>query len=126
MISSDGIQLEILSSKVISKFTNKFAFPISLFLTKWFLISFLCNQISELNESPLYLLLDTVAAARVDTKDLPISICESEIRMVAEKPTMVFAKVPFKIETGEAERISVDHVAKINPSGTGSGSQSKI
>jgi len=81
------------------------------------------KQISEVNESPLYLLLDTVACGRPDTKDLPISILESELRMIEDKPTMLFVKVPYKIETGEAERIAVDHVAKITPSGSVSGSQ---
>eukprot|EP01117_Protostelium_nocturnum_P002978 TRINITY_DN13908_c0_g1_i1.p1 TRINITY_DN13908_c0_g1~~TRINITY_DN13908_c0_g1_i1.p1 ORF type:complete len:325 (-),score=105.54 TRINITY_DN13908_c0_g1_i1:43-1017(-) len=84
------------------------------------------KQISEFNEAPLFLLLDTVATARPDTKDLPITICESELRMVGDKATTVFAKVPYKVETGEAERISVDHVAKINPSGTSSGSQISV
>jgi len=80
------------------------------------------KQISETNESPLYLLLDTVACAREDTKDLPISILESEVRVLNDQPTMIFVKVPYKIETGEAERIAVDHVARITPSGGGSGS----
>jgi len=48
---------------------------------------------------------------------------ESELRMIEEKPTLLFVKVPYKIETGEAERIAVDHVAKITPSGTAHGSQ---
>jgi len=81
------------------------------------------KQIIEVNESPLFLLLDTVACARPDTKDLPITILESELRMVQDQPTMVFVKVPYRIETGEAERISVDHVARITPTGGSSGSQ---
>jgi len=80
------------------------------------------KQITELNESPLYLLLDPIACSRADRKELPISIFESELHIVNEKPTLLFVKVPYKIETGEAERISVDHVAHITPSGVSSGS----
>jgi len=75
--------------------------------------------ITEFNESPLYLVLDTVACGRKTTKELPISIYESELHMIDDKPTNLFVKVPYKIETGEAERIAVDHVARITPSGTG-------
>jgi len=74
------------------------------------------NQFMEFNESPLFLLLDTVAA-KVNTKGLPITIFESELRMVNDEPTLLFAKVPYKIETGEAERISVDHVAHLSAGG---------
>jgi len=76
------------------------------------------TAITEFNESPLYLVLDTVACGRKTTKELPITIYESELHMIEDKPTNLFVKVPYKIETGEAERIAVDHVAKINP-GTG-------
>jgi len=80
------------------------------------------KQISEFNESPLYLLLDTVACSRPNTKELPVHLFESELRMVDEKPMMLFAKVNHRIETGEAERIAVDHVARITPSGGATGS----
>jgi len=78
--------------------------------------------ITEFNESPLYLTLDTIAASRQTTKELPISIYESELHMIEEKPTNLFVKVPYKIETGEAERIAVDHVARITPGSHTSGS----
>ena len=55
-------------------------------------------------------------------RELPIHIYESELRMVEEAPTHLFVKVPYKIETGEAERISVDHIARITPSGGSTGS----
>jgi len=73
-------------------------------------------EITESNESPLYLLLDPVAA-RKQSKELPIAIYESELHMIDANPTNLFVKVPYKVETGEAERIAVDHVAKISPSG---------
>jgi len=73
------------------------------------------KQISEFNENPLYLQLNTqITTAQ---RELPINIYESELRIVDESPTQLFVKVPYKIETGEAERISVDHIARINPTG---------
>jgi len=80
------------------------------------------KQVSEANESPLYLVLDPLACFKPNTKELPVHIFESELRMVEDKPMMFFAKVPHRIETGEAERIAVDHVARITPSGGSSGS----
>jgi len=80
------------------------------------------KQYLEVNENPLFLLLDTAACARPDTKDLPIYLFESELRMLEDKPTTLFVKVSYKIETGEAERIGVDQVARITPGGGGSGS----
>jgi len=78
------------------------------------------KQISEFNENPLYLHLNPIIATA--QRELPISIYESELRVVDETPTQLFVKVPYRIETGEAERISVDHIARITPSGGGSGS----
>jgi len=76
------------------------------------------KQVMELNESPLYLLLDTSACTRVDQKELPVTIFESELHVIEDRPTMLFGKAPYKIETQESERIAVDHVAKIGPSGS--------
>jgi len=75
------------------------------------------KQITEVNESPLYLLMDTIACLKPGTKDLPITVFESELHMVDDTPTLLFVKIPYKIETGEAERISVDHIAKVTPTG---------
>lgn len=75
------------------------------------------KQIMEINESPLYLLMDAPACLKPATKDLPITIFESELHMVEDNPTLLFVKIPYKIETGEAERISVDHIAKVTPTG---------
>jgi len=80
------------------------------------------RQFLEINESPIYILIDPVQAASPANRDLPISVFESELHMVADQPTMLFAKVQYNIQTGEAERIGVDHVARMTPSGTG-GSQ---
>lgn len=81
------------------------------------------KQFLEVNESPIYLVLDAVAAFAATTRDLPISIFESELHVVQDQPTMLFVKVPYRIQTGEAERIGVDHVARVTPSGGAEGSQ---
>jgi len=78
------------------------------------------KQISEFNENPLYLQLNTQITSAM--RELPIHIYESELRMVDDSPTQLFVKVPYKIETGEAERISVDHIARITTLGSGTGS----
>jgi len=81
------------------------------------------KQFLEINESPIYLLLDAVAAYTATTRDLPITIFESELHVIDDKPTMLFAKVPYRIQTGEAERIGVDHVARVTPTGGNEESQ---
>jgi len=81
------------------------------------------KQFLEVNESPIYLVLDAAAAYGSTTKDLPITIFESELHVVQDQPTMLFVKVPYRIQTGEAERIGVDHVARVTPAGGAEGSQ---
>jgi len=78
------------------------------------------KQISEYNENPLYLQLNTQITSAM--RELPIHLYESELRMVDDSPTQLFVKVPYKIETGEAERISVDHIARITSNSSGVGS----
>jgi len=80
------------------------------------------NQFLSFNESPLYLVLDPIAS-KVTTKGLPITIYESELRIINDEPTMLFAKVSYKVETGEAERIAVDHVAHVTTTGGEPGTQ---
>jgi len=72
------------------------------------------------NESPLYLLVDTQAASHI--RELPISIFESELRLILEQPTMLFTRSQYRVETVEAERISVDHIAHVSSSGGSEGS----
>ncbi|KJE90937.1 Mov34/MPN/PAD-1 family protein [Capsaspora owczarzaki ATCC 30864] len=62
------------------------------------------------NETPLYLQLNPAGTATA--KDVPVSIFESVIDMVNGQPQMLFIPVSYRVESGEAERISVDHVAK--------------
>lgn len=58
------------------------------------------KQFLETNESPIYLVLDAVAAFAATTRDLPITLYESELHVVQDQPTMLFVKVPYRIQTG--------------------------
>jgi len=69
------------------------------------------KQILQFNESPLYLMLDPQVGLDKQGKDLPISIYETELKLEKEAPVHVFSKASFKIETIQAERISIDHIA---------------
>jgi len=83
------------------------------------------KQFMDFNENPVFLLLDKVAAKSPVQKELPITLFESELRMVNDAPTLLFNKVAYTIETNEAERIAVDHVAHLSSAGGSSeGSQS--
>ncbi|GAM25460.1 hypothetical protein SAMD00019534_086350 [Acytostelium subglobosum LB1] len=73
--------------------------------------------VMELNESPIFLMLDT-SSEQQNSKDLPIKIFESEVHIVNEQPATLFVKTTYKIQTGEAERIGVNHIAKVTPSGS--------
>ncbi|KAJ3195894.1 COP9 signalosome complex subunit 6 [Irineochytrium annulatum] len=66
-------------------------------------------QILDFNESPLFMQLNP--AVVVTSKELPISLYESIIDIVDGSPTFRFTQAAYKIETGEAERLAVDHVA---------------
>jgi COP9 signalosome complex subunit 6 len=83
------------------------------------------KQFLEVNENPLLLLLDAVAARSPGQQELPISIYESELRLLHEAPAVLFNKVSYSIESNEAERIAVDHVAHLSTAGgAAEGSQS--
>jgi len=73
------------------------------------------QQIETYNESPLFLLLDP--DTKPGTQTLPIFLLETTVKVVDEKPKIVFTKVSYSIETTEAERIAVDHVANVSTGG---------
>jgi len=73
--------------------------------------------VSDSSASMLYLTLDPARALAGSSRELPITIYESEIHMVDEKLQTSFAVVPYKIDSIESERIAVDHIAHILPSG---------
>jgi len=74
------------------------------------------KQILEFNESPLYVVLDTVATHH--SREIPITIYESELHMIQDSPTLVFVKIQnWKIETQDSERIATDHIAHVSSPG---------
>ena len=77
-------------------------------------------------ERPVYLRLDTRIDFGADAKDLPITAYESELRtdVGGDKPTLMFVPVEafrLKPESGEAERISVDHISRAGSAAGGGG-----
>lgn len=75
------------------------------------------QALCEVTESLLYMLVDPVQAMAPGNRELPILIHESEVHVVADQPKMQFVAVSYKIDSIESERIAVDHVAHILPSG---------
>ncbi|XWS51636.1 hypothetical protein CRYUN_Cryun11dG0000700 [Craigia yunnanensis] len=76
------------------------------------------KALMDINESPLYVLLNP--AINHAQKDLPVTIYESELHIIDGIPQLIFVRSSYTIETVEAERISVDHVAHLKPSDGGS------
>ncbi|PKA51233.1 COP9 signalosome complex subunit 6a [Apostasia shenzhenica] len=93
------------------------------------------KALMDINESPVYVLLNpSMSHAK---KDLPVTIFESanfdfisypwnwiilpeELHVIDGIPQLIFVRSNYTIETVEAERISVDHVAHLKPSDGGS------
>ncbi|KAJ0044506.1 hypothetical protein Pint_03598 [Pistacia integerrima] len=76
------------------------------------------KALMDINESPVYVLLNP--AINHAQKDLPVTIYESELHVIDGIPQLIFVRSSYTIETVEAERISVDHVAHLKPSDGGS------
>jgi COP9 signalosome complex subunit 6 len=77
------------------------------------------RQFVEYNESPVFLKLNPTASVG---GDLPITVYESVIDLVGGEATMLFIDLPYTLATEEAERIGVDHVARMTASETGESS----
>jgi len=73
------------------------------------------KQICEINESPLLVKMNPLAR----NNDLPVSCYESVIDLINGDATMLFVELPYTLATEEAERIGVDHVARMSASDTG-------
>jgi len=73
------------------------------------------QQVEAYNESPLFLLLDP--DTKPGSQTLPIYLLETTVKVVDEKPKIMFTKIPYSIETTEAERIAVDYVANVSTGG---------
>ncbi|KAJ0986980.1 hypothetical protein J5N97_005336 [Dioscorea zingiberensis] len=76
------------------------------------------KALMDINESPVYVLLNP--STNPARKDLPVTIYESELHVIDGNPQLIFVRSNYTIETVEAERISVDHVAHLKPSDGGS------
>ncbi|KAH7545484.1 hypothetical protein FEM48_Zijuj01G0098800 [Ziziphus jujuba var. spinosa] len=76
------------------------------------------KALMDINESPVYVLLNP--SINHAQKDLPVTIFESELHVIDGIPQLIFVRASYTIETVEAERISVDHVAHLKPSDGGS------
>ncbi|XP_071521892.1 COP9 signalosome complex subunit 6 [Panulirus ornatus] len=68
------------------------------------------KQICDLLDSPIFLKLNPMARHT----DLPVSIYESVLDLVNEAPTMLLVELQYTLATEEAERIGVDHVARMS------------
>jgi len=76
------------------------------------------KQFFTINESPVFLQLNPAAS----TQDLPISLYESVIDLLKGQATVLFVDIPYTLATEEAERIGVDHVARMSTADTGDSS----
>ncbi|KAF6209282.1 hypothetical protein GE061_015027 [Apolygus lucorum] len=69
------------------------------------------KQICEINESPVLLKLNPMA---IHSEQLPVTLYESVIDLVDGEATMLFVELHYTLATEEAERIGVDHVARMS------------
>lgn len=68
------------------------------------------KQVCEINESPVFLLL----SPQNRQSRLPISMYESVVDLIDGEATLLFSAVAFSLETEEAERIGLDHMARLS------------
>jgi len=71
------------------------------------------KQLIAVNEGCLLFKLDPSSKS----SNLPITIFESMIDIIDGQPRMLFIKVQYTLVTEEAERIGVDHVARLSSAG---------
>jgi COP9 signalosome complex subunit 6 len=69
------------------------------------------TQFFGVNESPLFLQLNPNSLTS-GHKELPLGIYESLIDIIDGQAQAVFVRAQYKIATGEAERIAVDHASR--------------
>ncbi|GAB5591265.1 Eukaryotic translation initiation factor 3 subunit F [Umbelopsis nana] len=69
------------------------------------------TQFFDINESPLFLQLNPNSLTN-GNKELPLGIYESLIDIIDGQAQAVFVRSQYKIATGEAERIAVDHASR--------------
>ncbi|KFM70548.1 COP9 signalosome complex subunit 6, partial [Stegodyphus mimosarum] len=76
------------------------------------------KQVCEINESPLFLKLNPVGRHT----ELPVSMYESVIDLVSGEATMLFVELSYTLATEEAERIGLDHMARMSANEAGESS----
>ncbi|XP_036213441.2 COP9 signalosome complex subunit 6 [Bactrocera oleae] len=74
------------------------------------------KQMAEINECPILLQLNPLSRS-VD--QLPLKLYESTIELVGGEATMLFVPLTYTLATEEAERIGIDHVARMSTNETG-------
>ncbi|XP_073815539.1 COP9 signalosome subunit 6 isoform X2 [Musca autumnalis] len=74
------------------------------------------KQISEMNECPIMLQLNPLSR---NVDQLPLKLYESVIDIVRGEATMLLVPLTYTLATEEAERIGVDHVARMSTNDTG-------
>ncbi|CAH0558172.1 unnamed protein product [Brassicogethes aeneus] len=77
------------------------------------------KQICEINESPVMLKLNPYDK---NIEHLPVNLYESVIDLVSGEATMLFVSLSYTLATEEAERIGVDHVARMCSADSGESS----
>jgi COP9 signalosome complex subunit 6 len=80
------------------------------------------KQICEINESPVFLKMNPFTR----NSDLPVTMYESVIDLVNGAAPMLFVELTYTLATEEAERIGVDHVARMATAGEASESSQGI
>lgn len=76
------------------------------------------KQVCQINESPVFLKINPLA----QHSELPVNIYESVIDVVDNEAKMRFVELPYVLATEEAERIGVDHVARLSSNDSGEAS----
>ncbi|KAJ8985518.1 hypothetical protein NQ317_015063 [Molorchus minor] len=77
------------------------------------------KQICEIYESPILLKLNPYDK---NIEHLPVNLYESVIDLVSGEATMLFVPLAYTLATEEAERIGVDHVARMSSNDSGESS----
>ncbi|KRT79937.1 hypothetical protein AMK59_6471, partial [Oryctes borbonicus] len=77
------------------------------------------KQICEINESPVMLKLNPFDK---NIDHLPVTLYESVIDLINGEATMLFVPLTYTLATEEAERIGVDHVARMSSTDAGENS----
>jgi len=80
------------------------------------------KQICEINESPVFLKLNPGSRH----SKLPVNMYESVIDLVNGEATLLFVQVPYALETEQAERIGLDHMARLSSTQTSGESSSSV